>query len=134
MTRDQRVFYVAFKWVQEHWPRNVEEGEHIADVPISLYLDNQEVPNLVYNFKAKIRVYNTAAHLVICEWVQECWWLSVCWWLLVLVALPASVSVYKAGQNGLSAAAAAVSVCVLVCTPPLVLAGLCTALLQLVAW
>jgi hypothetical protein len=70
VTKDQRVFYVAFKWVQEHWPKQVEDGEHVSDVPVDLYLDSREVINPITTFKAKIRVYNTAAHLVICKHCQ----------------------------------------------------------------
>lgn len=72
VTRDQRVFYVAFRWVQEHWPLHVERGEHVADVPVTLFLDGQEVPEAAPPFKARIRVYNTAAHLVIGECVCAC--------------------------------------------------------------
>lgn len=60
------MFYVAFKWVQQYWPDHVESGEHVSDVPVSLYLEGEEVAAAV-EFVAKIRVYNTAAHLVICE-------------------------------------------------------------------
>lgn len=37
----------------------------MSDVPVTLFLDGREVPT-EYAFKARIRVYNTAAHLVIC--------------------------------------------------------------------
>jgi hypothetical protein len=60
------VFYVAFKWVQEHWAHNVEAGEHVSDVPVDIYLDGQAVHTMV-QLKARIRIYNTAAHLVIGE-------------------------------------------------------------------
>jgi hypothetical protein len=66
VTREQRVFYVAFKWVQEHWPDNVEAGEHVSDVPVDVYLDGHAVHTEV-QLKARIRIYNTAAHLVIGE-------------------------------------------------------------------
>jgi hypothetical protein len=70
ITKDQRVFYVGFKWVQEYWPQQVEDGEHVSDVPVDLFLDSIAVTNPITAFKAKIRVYNTAAHLVICEFCQ----------------------------------------------------------------
>lgn len=63
------MFYVAFKWVQEHWPHHVATGEHICDVPVVLLLDGREVSSATADkYVAKIRVYNTAAHLVISEW------------------------------------------------------------------
>lgn len=69
MTPDQRVFYVAFKWVQQHWPHYVRAGQHVSEVPVTVYLDGEEAATAGIEFVAKIRIYNTAAHLVIskCE-------------------------------------------------------------------
>lgn len=61
-----RVFYVAYNWVAEHWPDNLEMPDnHITAHPIRFYLDGQDTE---VELTAKLRLYRKAVHLVICEY------------------------------------------------------------------
>ena len=64
VTPEQRVFYVAFKWVQQHWPNRVGRDSHIGSMPVNIWLDGQAMNTVL---TAKIRLYDKAAHLIICE-------------------------------------------------------------------
>lgn len=64
VTREQRVFYIAFKWVAKYWPHRVGQDPHIVTLPVSVWVDGQPV-NL--DLQGKIRLYNKAAHMVISE-------------------------------------------------------------------
>jgi len=60
-----RVFYVAYKWVEEYWPNNLDTPDnHITAHPIRFYLDGQDTE---VELTAKLRLYRKAVHLVICE-------------------------------------------------------------------
>lgn len=64
MTREQRVFYIAFKWVAKYWPHRVGRDAHIVTLPVSVWLDGQPI---TLDLQGKIRLYNKAAHMVISE-------------------------------------------------------------------
>lgn len=60
-----RVFYVAFKWVQDNWPNNLAAPDnHITSHPIRFYVDGHDTE---VELTAKLRLYRKAVHLVICE-------------------------------------------------------------------
>jgi hypothetical protein len=60
-----RVFYVAYKWVEDYWPNNLDTADnHITAHPIRFYLDGQDTE---VELTAKLRLYRKAVHLVICE-------------------------------------------------------------------
>lgn len=59
------MFYVAFKWVQRHWPGRVGRDNRIAELPVEFWIDGQHHS---LHLTAKIRLYDKAAHMVICEW------------------------------------------------------------------
>lgn len=62
MTWEQRVFYIAYKWVHKYWPHRCGRDPLIATLPVALWLDGQPVELAL---EVKIRLYNKAAHLVI---------------------------------------------------------------------
>lgn len=72
VTVDQRVLYVAYKWVHKYWPHRVGRGDpHVITLPAALWVEGQPV-DLVLS--AKIRMYNKAAHMLLgkCGAIQ-CW-------------------------------------------------------------
>jgi hypothetical protein len=59
------VFYVAYKWVEDYWPNNLDiPDNHITAHPIRFYLDGHDTE---VELTAKLRLYRKAVHLVICE-------------------------------------------------------------------
>jgi hypothetical protein len=62
-----RVFYLAYKWAADHWPDcDSAPNNHVASSTAEFYLDGEETG---VTMSAKIRLYNRAIHLVLCEYV-----------------------------------------------------------------
>jgi len=68
VTPDQRVFYVAFKWVQQHWQHRIYIDNHIASLPVEFWLDGEHTD---LELTANIRLYDKAAHMVVSEWLTQ---------------------------------------------------------------
>lgn len=64
VTREGRVFYIAFQWVHKYWPHRVGVDSHIVDVPAVFWVDGQ--PQVLV-LSAKIRLYDKAAHMTTSE-------------------------------------------------------------------
>jgi hypothetical protein len=77
VTAEQRVFYVAYKWVHQYWPHRVGRGDpHIVTLPAALWVEGQPQDVVL---SAKLRMYNKAAHMLLSEWAwMSCQLASAC--------------------------------------------------------
>lgn len=64
MTRESRVFYVAYKWVQKYWPHRVGRGSDVCNLPGAFWVDGVPIGKAL---SVKIRLYNKAAHMIVSE-------------------------------------------------------------------
>jgi hypothetical protein len=98
-------------------------------VPVTLFLDGREVPT-EYAFKARIRVYNTAAHLVICEYCAELYSCDVDWFCLsaygVLVVFGAGRTTMRCMAWCCRAGAIAARICTIAARICTIAARICT--------